>query len=245
MEPRLWLDQTNSEMARQGVPARQRLRLLAEWREHLQHLTDEDPHMQELNTETTMGTPRTVASAAAAEFRRSRWTTRHPLLVFGLAPVPILFLVMIGLVIALELGIVGVCELVLGEATPSRKVLITLIYVVDSIVRFAPLVFAAVLFTRLYLRSSVAIGWYAVALGQLILFAATFVTFITLSDTPGHSQWGLGFVWIPIPTENGWALPFVSMAGFRQVVQVLATLGVAAAFWRWARRQPTPELILA
>src|SRR5215212_5391830 len=94
MPHRRWPDRVDDELARRGVPARFRRRLLAELRDHADDLTDgEGLTMTDEERNARLGEPAALAARAAEEYRRARWTSRHPLLVFGLLPLPATLLV--------------------------------------------------------------------------------------------------------------------------------------------------------
>src|SRR5438067_11802938 len=108
MDRRQWRERLEAELARRGVPARFRRRLLEELRDHFDDLTEEGTDMTEDAQAARLGRPEDVAAAAADQYRRATWVARHPLVVFGLLPVP-----------ALVAGFAGsllLAELVIGAA---------------------------------------------------------------------------------------------------------------------------------
>ena len=83
MPHRNWSERVDDELARRGVPARFRRRLLAELRDHADDLTDgEGLTMTDDELNARLGDPEILAAQAAEEYRRTRWTSRHPLLMF-------------------------------------------------------------------------------------------------------------------------------------------------------------------
>ena len=112
MPHRNWAERVDDELARRGVPARFRRRLLAELRDHADDLTDgEGLTMTDDELNARLGEPAALATQAAEEYRRARWTSRHPLLVFGLLPLPATLLVFAATVLLL-----GLAASVLGVA---------------------------------------------------------------------------------------------------------------------------------
>ena len=63
---------------------------LAELRDHADDLTEGEglTMMTDDDLSARLGEPAALATQATEEYRRARWTSRHPLLVFGLLPLP-------------------------------------------------------------------------------------------------------------------------------------------------------------
>lgn len=229
-------------MARRGVPARRRRRLLAELRDHLADLTEEGNHMTTDETECAarLGPPERVAAVAAAEYRRAGWVRRHPLLVFGLAPVPALVVGLVVPILVLELAI-GAAALVFGVDLddPPRGVAVAAAFTLNYASRFLPFVLVMAGFTRLYLRSGVRWGWYAAAAGQVLFLAATYMSAVVLRDEPGQSQWMIGFAWLAVLGGQG----FLGLIGWTQLAQLAAPLAVGWVMVRVARRRAEPVAV--
>src|SRR5262245_51280339 len=100
MERRPWLERVANELDRRGVPARHRSRFLAELRDHLDDLTEEGFDMaNEANADARLGTPADVAAVAATEYARCGWFRRHPVVAFGLLPVPVTMMCLVGYIL--------------------------------------------------------------------------------------------------------------------------------------------------
>src|SRR5579884_1187941 len=114
MGSRRWLERVETELARRGVPAGRRSRLLAELRDHLEDLTEGGKPMSETALDDVLGRPEGLAEGAATEYRKESWVRRHPLWVFGLTPLPAALL---GLVLYLLLAVGTAClwQCVFGE----------------------------------------------------------------------------------------------------------------------------------
>ena len=109
MPHRSWAERVDDALARRGVPARSRRRLLAELRDHADDLTEgEGLSMTDQTMNERLGDPAALAAAAAEEYRRARWTSRHPLVVFGLLPLPATLLVFAATVLVLGLAAYGI-----------------------------------------------------------------------------------------------------------------------------------------
>jgi hypothetical protein len=237
MQHRLWAELVDDELARRGVPARYRRRLLAELRDHADDLTDgEGMTMQTEDVlSSRLGDPVTLAARAAEEYRRARWASRHPLLVFGVLPLPATLLVFTATVLLFGLALEW---LVAGDVDRlPRPAVVALAYSVAWGVRFVPFMLLAVLFTRLYLRSRVSRWWFATAAAQILVVAGSLISSISYSNEPGQSSWILVFAWIPVPLGDGWALPFLNFVGWMQAIQVAVPVAVGALVIRAARRR--------
>jgi hypothetical protein len=239
MPQRRWPDRLDDELARRGVPARFRRRLLAELRDHADDLTDgEGGAMTDEQMEARLGRPAELAARAAVEYGRARLASRHPLLVFGLLPLPATALVLVTTVLAFGLAANGVAWLFVADVDDlPRPALVALVYALAWGVRFVPFAALAVLFTRAYVRSRVSGWWFAAAAAQVLAVAGSLVSLIRYSDEPGQSAWMIGFAWAPAPTGDGWALPFLNAVGWMQVVQVIIPAAIGMLMLRAARRR--------
>jgi hypothetical protein len=239
-----WADRLDNELARRGVGCRYRQRLVAELLDHADDLvTREGLTMTEDVLNERMGTPAALAALAAQaaeEYRRSRWTSRHPLVVFGLLPLPatLLAFVLNGLLLVLlELVayVIGSALAVDFENLP-RASLVAIVYACAWSFRFLPFVLLAFLFTRLYLRARVNRWWYVVAATQILFVAGTVISAIRYSEEPGQSAWLIGFTWATVPPGE-WYPPLPYLFGWGQVLQVIVPVAVAAQLFRIARRR--------
>jgi hypothetical protein len=233
-----WAERLDRELARRGVGHRYRRRLVAELLEHADDLVNrEGLTMTEDVLNERIGAPAALAVQAAEEYRRSRWTSRHPLAVFGLLPLPatLLAFALTGiLLILLELiaYAIGSAMAVDFENLP-RASLVAIEYAWVLSLRFFPFAILAFLFTRLYLRTRVNPWWYVAAATQILFVAGTFISAIRYSEVPGRSAWLIGFTWAPVPPE--WHPP--SLFGWAQALQVIVPVAVAACLFRIARKR--------
>ncbi|QEL20448.1 hypothetical protein [Limnoglobus roseus] len=239
MPNRSWAERVDDELARRGVPARSRRRLMAELRDHADDLTDgEGLTMTDDVLIARVGEPTVLAARAAEDYRRARWSSRHPLLAFGLLPLPATVLAFAATVLAFGVAANVGAWLTVGDTDLlPRPAMVALAYGLAWGVRFVPFVLLAVLFTRLYVRGRVSRWWFAAAGAQVLTVAGSLVSAIQFRDDPGQSTWTLGVAWLPVPLHDGWALPFLSLVGWAQVAQVAVPLGVGALMVRAARRR--------
>lgn len=112
---RPWTERVEDELSRRGVPARYRRRLLAELRDHVEDLKEEVMMQTEDALDARLGDPEILAAQAAEEYRRTRWASRHPLLVFGLLPFPVTLLVVIATLVLFGLAAYGIGWLASGD----------------------------------------------------------------------------------------------------------------------------------
>jgi hypothetical protein len=245
MPHRCWPDRLDDDLARRGVPARFRHRLLAELRDHADDLTEgEGLTMTDDVLNERLGRPAELAAHAAEEYRRARWASRHPLLVFGLLPLPATVLAFAATMLAVWVTGEGLA-LVLGDVDQlPRPAVVALAYTVAWGVRFVPFVMVAVLFTRVYLRSRVSGWWFAVGAAQVLLVAGSFFSSVHYSDEPGGSTWQVGFAWLPVPLQDGWAMPLLTLVGWAQLAQILMPVAVGVLMVRAARRKQAALVVV-
>lgn len=232
-----WRDRLEAELIRRGVPAKFRRRLLAEASDHADDLTEEG-EMSCATMEARLGRPDEVAATAADQYRRATWTRRHPLLVFGLLPVPLFVLTVVVLGVVMPFAFAGIGWLTvpdLGSPT-ARGLVVTSAYAVAWALKFVPFAFMTWFFTRRFVRSGVHWGWYAAALTQVLFLAGTFFSTIRYSDVPGDSSLALGFSWMPSPTADGGTTAW-SPLGWSQPFQLLVPAGLAWVLVKLARRR--------
>ena len=228
MVSRSWLERVDSEMARRGVPAGRRSRLLAELGDHLEDLTEGGKRMSEIELNDVLGRPEALAERALTEYRKESWIRRHPLWVFGFTPLPAALLGLT-LYLLLAFGAAWLLECAFGEL-PVRgdheMLARSIITAYGFTVGLVPFVACAVLFGRLAVRSKVSRWWLVIAVAQVGTVAWMVVVSWTFSDVPGQSQFLIGLLFPPWRNLNSWlqlALPLaVGMmylrAGARRVV---------------------------
>jgi hypothetical protein len=183
-----------------------------------------------------LGDPATLAAVAAQEYGRARWVSRHPLVAFGLLPLPAALLLIVATTLLLGLAVSGIGWAVAGDVEKlPRPALVALAYTAAWSVRLVPFTVLAVLFTRLYLRCQVSRWWFAAAAAQVLVVAGSIISLIQYSDEPGRSAWLIGLAWAPFPVDGRWGLPFLHLVGWMQLVQVIVPVAVGALVFRAAR----------
>ena len=218
-----WLESVEGELIVRGVPRRQRHRLAAEWRDHIHDLMDEGFAMTAI--ETKLGDVNEVAAGAAEQYQRSRWARRHPLLAFGLLPMPLVLMAFLGVALGISLPFAG-AELANGEDL-SRPVRVAWAFTCLYAVSFLPFMLTAAWYTRLARRTGIAWGWAALALAQVLLLSAVLVPTLIYSDVPGQSMMYIAIVGLSPPRI---------FVGWGQVSQVVVAAAAAGLIW-WATRR--------
>lgn len=200
MECRAWLERVAEELARRRVPLAARERLMAELRDHAEDLAEAgffSTRTKEGSTMTTddrieakLGSPDELAALAESESRRGGWVRRHPLLVFGLAPLPMAAL---ALILADVPALLTVWAL---GGLPHWVTVWAMVAVAEVVTPFAPFVLAGAWLGRLS-RRGVSRAWLVVGVGQLALVAGTLVSAVRVGGAPGESAWSLALAWPP------------------------------------------------
>ncbi len=198
MECRAWLERVAEELARRRIPLAARERLMAELRDHAADLaeagffstrTKEGSEMTiESMVEAKLGGPSEVAALAESEARRGGWVRRHPLLVFGLAPLP---MAVLALILADVPALLTVWAL---GGLPYWVTVWAMVAVAEVVTPFVPFVLAGAWLGRLS-RRGVSRAWLVVGVGQLALVAGALVSAIRVGGAPGESSWGLALGW--------------------------------------------------
>jgi hypothetical protein len=206
MVSRRWLERVETELARRGVPAGRRSRLLAELRDHLEDLTEGGKPMPETALDDVLGRPEGLAEGAATEYRKESWIRRHPVWVFGLTPLPAALLGLV-LYVLLAVGTAWLWERAFGELprVADHALLGRIITAYAYTVGLVPFGACAALFGRLAVRSGVSRWWLLVAVAQVGVIAWMIVAFVTISDLPGQSRFWIGLRLPPWGGLNSWA----------------------------------------
>ncbi|OWK41745.1 HAAS signaling domain-containing protein [Fimbriiglobus ruber] len=246
MDRRPWSERVEAELVRRGVPARFRARFVAELRDHIDDLKDEESDMTEETIEGRFGAPDRVAAAAAEEYRRAGWVRRHPVLTFALAPLPVTLL---GLVLAaVVLSLVTLCVLVAAAAlttggfdpkTLPRWVKVDAVYFCHHGIRLLPFALAPLFFGRLVVKYRTNAWWLVLAIAQIAVMAALYKSHIVYSDEPGQSQWMIGLSLPPWePTTHPALRTFFLPMGWGQFGQLVLPFAVGGLFaWAAVRRR--------
>jgi hypothetical protein len=226
MDCRHWLERVAEELAGQGLPARVRVRLMDELRDHVDDLTERGTDMAtDTQIELWMGSPEELAAGAVADYRRTAWVRRHPFLVFGIAPIPLAFLgVVLYLLAFAAIGYaVEVATQSKGglEALP-RNIILPVATGFTYSIRFVPFLFLAIAFSMLAIRNRMSWWWLASSVLQVAILGGAATSQMHQSDVPGKSTLMVGI-----------GVPF---ADWLQAIQVLVPLAIGGAFLLIASR---------
>jgi hypothetical protein len=160
MDAQQWLNQLQAALARQNLPPFYVERLVAELSDHITDSLEDrmSTDAKDLRHFTSpLGTPAAIASAAIGEFRKRRFSSRHPILSFVVIPVLSLVLGWIAAVLLFVLG----AQLVLwlnGESGGRfPQWMIVCLPVLTGAFVLAPIALVAALVCRVAGRA--AIGW--------------------------------------------------------------------------------------
>ncbi|QJW99896.1 HAAS signaling domain-containing protein [Frigoriglobus tundricola] len=220
MDRRQWLERVANELAGRGVPAGVRARLMEELRDHLDDLMEGGVNVAtESDVSRLMGTPEGLADASVGVTRPATWVRRHPLVVFGLAPVPVAILgVAVYLLAAWAVGSAVAAGYDCEISEIPRGVLIPTATAFAYSIGFVPFLPLVAAFGWLGVRCRAGAWWLAAAVAQVALLAGAATTELHESDLPGASQLVVGL-----------GLP---LTGWRQVVQLLITVLIGGAYLR-------------
>jgi hypothetical protein len=218
MDRQRWLERVEAELAGRGLPAGVRARLLAELRDHLDDLTEGG----DMDVEQRMGAP--AAVAAAVEHRG--WVRRHPVLVFGLAPVPAVLLAVVSYVLVFAgLGYALLAAAGFDDSAPPNGIARIVGDALWYGIAFVPFLAVTAVFGWLAVRSGAG-RWAVVALAQVVILAGVVTVHTTWGDLPEQSTLMVG-VGLPL-------------TGWRQAAQMLLPLALG---WYALRRRPHPVVV--
>jgi len=241
MDAQQWLNQLQAALARQKLPPFYVERLVAELSDHITDSLEDrmSTDAKDLRHFTSpLGSPTAVAAAAIGEFRKRRFSTRHPILSFVVMPVLLLLVGWISVVLLFVLGAQAVLWLSGESGEKFPQWLIACLPVLTGAFVLAPIVLVAALVCRVAGRSAIGWKWPVIAcillafVGGAALFDVKVsgvdrgvlheTTFKDVRPAPNkdqrHMMFGFGLNMRPHP----W-----------QVVQFLVPLAVCGLFvWR-------------
>ena len=161
MDAQQWLEQLHVALARQKLPPFYVERFVDELSDHLNDFLEDRMSTDAKDLRGVfhrLGTPAAVAATAAGEFRKQRFSTRHPVLTFVVFPVVALALLWTGAILSLVFAAQAVSWLN-GSAPGERypEWMLASMPVVACVVVMLPLVLCAAWFCRIARRA--AVGW--------------------------------------------------------------------------------------
>jgi hypothetical protein len=170
---------------------------VSELRDHHRDLVAATSVIDEAPTISRLGSPAKLAGAITGEYRRQRFSGRHPLVAFVLAPVALVLtlwmLLPLSIVLAEPIG-----QLLFGADVgavfgPDRPGTRALFRVWETLVVFGAPAFVAVLVCQWGMRAAVSRGWIVTGLVLLAVLASMYQVEIVFPDVPGGGRMTLGF----------------------------------------------------
>jgi hypothetical protein len=235
-QKRRLLEELRSKLLHRGLPRSEAARFVEELTDHLQDLMEEKECAMRMDAkefgclEERLGQTDELADAAVANYRHASFAGRHPVVMFLLAPIPLLAAAWIGF---WYLGITAAhfAPTVLGDAyrVAGRPVndwpasLVCWANALDYVSRMAPQMLVAGLLCHLAMRSGRGWRWGMLGCGLVAVVAGLMVTDLNLPLEGGKGRLTLG---VALPPQSVW-----------QLVQLLPPL--AAGFlvlWRFNRK---------
>ncbi|HWA98689.1 MAG TPA: hypothetical protein VG713_09360 [Pirellulales bacterium] len=228
MASQAWRSQLIEALHRQHLPRRYIERLVEELSDHADDLFLESPNMDvQPHNDARLGTAEQLAQTAKLHFRRSTFAGRHPVVTFVAGPLMSMVAALIGTVLLL-VAVVWLVDCVTGgvlskndgTGLPPSPFEMTLMQVMNCIVRFVPFAWSTWCFVRLGRHSGLS-RWSIASCG---IVAATAILFYSeMSNDGTGGRWMMGFGW------RGWKIDAVQLA------QSVIPMAVAVAMlWRCA-----------
>jgi hypothetical protein len=196
VDARQWLSQVRAELVRRRLPPLYVERLVSELSDHLTDLMEDRMSTDAKDLHGVfqrLGTPGHVAASAAGEYRKARFSRRHPLLMFVVLPLVALPLLWVASVVSIiltvkllgiETGKVSTDQSVWQWANAAVPYLVVGLMVI-------PVALAATYFCYLARRAGVSWKWSLAACGLLAVLGGAAMTQFALPTE--HSQGSLSF----------------------------------------------------
>lgn len=164
MDAQQWLNQVQAALARQNLPPFYVERLTAELSDHITDSLEDrmSTDAKDLRHFTSpLGTPAAVAAAAIGEFRKRRFSSRHPIVVFVMLPLVALVLMWAAEIVAIALSAAAISRLFggTGSAEQIPDWLAPLMPVLAGTTILAPLGLAAMVFCHIAGRAAITWKW--------------------------------------------------------------------------------------
>lgn len=224
MDAQRWLHELRAELARRKLPPLYVERFVLELSDHLtdcmeDRMSTDAPDLR--GAFRRLGTPGQVASTAAGEYRKQKFSRRHPVLMFVVLPivaVPLLWFVKVASVVLL-IKVLNVKEGTVVGPLAGQAILYAFVFAT-----IVPVTVAAAFFCRMALRAGANWKWLLAACGILAVVGGAAVTQMTLPTATSRGSLRLGF---GISTHPSPA----------QIAQFLAPLAICGwAIWRQVSR---------
>ena len=221
MKSKPWLDELTVELGDQGLPRYYVRRIVTEMKDHIEDISSEEQVMSMDASTTTriearMGSKQELARQANENFTRSRFSRRHPWLVFLVAPLP-LFAIFVATYIT---GIVASGNYMEGATVNSHPTAVAILGWVCQAAVLVPAIAASVILCWIGTRSGRSWRWQLAACLLIAMLAAFCQVAFVPPLTPGGGQVSLA----------------INLGGFAfKPLQFLVPIMIAAVFF-WIHR---------
>lgn len=207
MNAERWLLKLRTELVRRKLPPLYVERMVLELSDHLSNLLEDRMSTDAKDLHGVferLGTPGGVAATAAHEFRKARFSRRHPVLVFILAPVlslPMLWFASVATVI-LAVKLLGIES---GNSTTTavwQAADVALPFVIVALM-VIPVALAAAFFCRVAARAGVSWKWSLAACCMIAVLGSAAMTHFVLptETTQGSLHFGLRLALRPTASQ--------------------------------------------
>lgn len=197
-----WLKTVRRECRRLHLPPLYVERLMGELSDHLTDVMEDSMSTDASEFQVSrLGSPNEIAAAATHEYRRGRFSGRHPWLAFVVMPVVTLPLLWAASILAFIFGAKALgfdSEALTASAEMSRRMELTLPFVVMAML-LAPIAAAAIGFCRLAVNAALSWKWILTACAILAVVGgmATANVALPTANSMGTASFGFGVNWHP------------------------------------------------
>jgi hypothetical protein len=206
MPVRHWLESIRKECARQGLPPSYVERLVSELSDHVTEFNEGSNSMEANERQpSVLGSASEIAAVATSEYRRRRFSGRHPWLAFVIAPtlaLPLLWATSLCLFVlaAQAMGFDSDNPTVSAENTRWVNEMLP-IAVMTSLV--LPVIAATIAFCRLAIKSAVSRRWMLLCCAILAVLGGAANSSVSLPSegAKGSVAFGFGFSLPPSPQQ--------------------------------------------
>jgi hypothetical protein len=213
----LWRDRLHEELRKRGLPRAYAARLIEELSDHVTDLEQENPSMDaQMLVEEKLGSPESLAEAAASELTGRTFAGRHPMLTFLVAPIPAAMITLFGVLLLCLAFKTLVTPVAPVNPNPPTAFEWVTAYGIVFVQRFAPFALTAWLFLAMARRAGRP-AWGITACALVAVLAFTFRTgvipptvehnlLIWFGPPNGLQHWQTGLVQAAVPLVLGlWA----------------------------------------
>jgi hypothetical protein len=206
MSAQRWLDAVRMECERQRLPPVYIERLVDELSDHVRELMEDSMSKEAYERPPTLlGTANEVVAAATSEYRRRRFSGRHPWLAFIIAPILALLILwaasLLSFVLAAKaLGFKSDNPTVTAEVSRWAHEMIPFAVVATLVV---PIVLASIAFCRLAVKTAVSRRWMLACLLVVAVIGGAANSSVSLPGpgTQGSVAFGFGVSLPPSPQQ--------------------------------------------